>query len=107
METRLLIADELVAGAGTPLAVEDPSDGTTLGTLATASAEQLDAALAAAREAQPGWERTPAAERGELLHAVAAWLREHAEEIAVAMTREGGKPLLENRDEVGWTSACT
>ncbi len=106
METRLLVAGESVAGAGAPLDVEDPSDGSTLATLATASAEQVDAALAAAREAQPRWERTPAAERGELLHAVAAWLREHTEDIAVAMTREGGKPLLENRDEVGWTAAC-
>ena len=106
METRLLVAGESVAGAGAPLDVEDPSDGSTLATLATASAEQIDAALAAAREAQPRWERTPAAERGELLHAVAAWLREHTEDIAVAMTREGGKPLLENRDEVGWTAAC-
>jgi betaine-aldehyde dehydrogenase len=105
METRLLIGGESAAGGGTPLDVEDPATGAVLETLATASAEQIDAALASARDAQPGWERTPAAERGELLHA-AAWLREHTEEIAVAMTREGGKPLLENRDEVGWTAAC-
>jgi betaine-aldehyde dehydrogenase len=105
-ETRLLVAGEVVAGTGTPLEVEDPSTGALLATVATASAEQLDAALGAAREAQPGWERTPAAERAELLHGVAGWLREHTEEIAVAMTREGGKPLLENRDEVGWTAAC-
>jgi betaine-aldehyde dehydrogenase len=106
METRLLVGGERVAGAGSPLDVEDPSDGSTLATLATASAEQIDAALAGAREAQPGWVRTPAAERAELLHAVAAWLRDHTEQLAVVMTREGGKPLLENRDEVGWTAAC-
>ena len=53
METRLLIAGEPVAGAGTPLEVENPADGSVLATLQTASAEQVDAALIGAREAQP------------------------------------------------------
>ena len=54
----------------------------------------------------PGWRRTPAGERGELLHGVAAWLREHTDELGRLMTLEGGKPLVENTDEVGWTASA-
>ena len=45
----------------------------------SASPGQVDAAVEAARAALPGWRRTPAGERGELLHGVAAWLREHTD----------------------------
>jgi acyl-CoA reductase-like NAD-dependent aldehyde dehydrogenase len=48
----------------------------------------------------------PAGERGELLKEVAAGLRERTDELAELMTLEGGKPLVENRDEVGWTAAA-
>ena len=48
----------------------------------------------------------PAIERGELLHEVANRLRARTDEIARVMTLEGGKPLIENTDEVGWTAAA-
>jgi acyl-CoA reductase-like NAD-dependent aldehyde dehydrogenase len=106
METRLLIGGEQVAGDGAPLEVENPATEEALATVGTPSAEQLDAAVAAAREAAPGWGGTPAIERGELLHEVATRLRARTDEIARAMTLEGGKPLIENSDEVGWTAAA-
>ncbi len=102
----MLIGGELVAGGGANLAVENPFTESTLAELPVASPEQTDAAIAAAREAQLGWGRTPAGERGELLKQVAAGLRERTDELAELMTREGGKPLIENRDEVGWTAAA-
>ena len=106
METRLLIGGELVAGEGAPLAVEDPAHEETIATVASASPEQVDAAVASAREASRAWGTLPAAERAEALHEVATRLRAHTEELAELMTREGGKPLLENRDEVGWTASA-
>ena len=105
-ETRLLIGGEQVAGAGEPLAVENPATEETVATVGSASPEQLAAAIAAAREAARGWQRTPAIERGEMLHEVARRLRERTEELAAAMTAEGGKPLIENRDEVEWCAAA-
>ncbi len=105
-ETGLLIGGELTAGAGTPLAVENPYTTETIVTVNSASAEQVEATVAAAREAWPGWARTTAGERCELLHEVARRLREGAEELARTMTAEGGKPLLENRDELEWTAAA-
>jgi acyl-CoA reductase-like NAD-dependent aldehyde dehydrogenase len=105
-ETRLLIRGEQVAGEGEPLAVENPFTEETLATVGLPSDEQVDAAIAAAREAARGWAQTPAIERGELLHEVAARLRAGTGELAELMTREGGKPLVENSDEVGWTAAA-
>lgn len=106
METRLLIGGERVEGAGAALAVENPATEDTVATVGTASPEQVDAAIAAAREASRGWERTPAIERGEMLHEVARRLREHQAELAAVMTSEGGKPLIENSDEIEWCAAA-
>jgi acyl-CoA reductase-like NAD-dependent aldehyde dehydrogenase len=106
IETRMLIGGERVAGDGEGLAVENPYTEETVATVAVPSSEQLDAAIAAAAEAQRGWERTPAVERGELLHEVARRLRDRTDELAELMTLEGGKPRIENADEVGWTAAA-
>jgi acyl-CoA reductase-like NAD-dependent aldehyde dehydrogenase len=106
METRLLIGGELVPGDGPALAVEDPAREETIAEVGTPDAAQLDAAIEAARTAQREWARTPAAERAEALHEVATRMRERTGELAELMTREGGKPLVENRDEVGWTASA-
>jgi betaine-aldehyde dehydrogenase len=104
--TLMLIGDERVAGEGPPLAVENPADETVIATVGTASPSQVDAAVARAREACTRWAATPALERCELLHECATRIRARCEELAELMTREGGKPLVENRDEVGWTAAA-
>jgi acyl-CoA reductase-like NAD-dependent aldehyde dehydrogenase len=106
METRLLIRGEQVAGEGTALAVENPATEETVAEVGAASPDQLDAAIAGAREAARGWAATPAVERAELLHEVANRMRGLTDELARALTLEGGKPLVENSDEVGWTAAA-
>ncbi len=106
METRLLIGGEQVPGDGEPLAVENPATEETLVELAQPSEEQVDAAIAAAFEAAPGWAATPAGERGEMLREVAVRLRDRTDELARVLTLEGGKPLIENTDEIGWVAAC-
>ena len=105
-ETRLLIGGELVAGGGEPLAVENPATEETIAEVGSASPEQVDAAIAAAREAAAAWAGTAAGERAEMLHEVADRLRRRSDELAATMTAEGGKPLVENSDEVGWTAAA-
>ena len=106
MATELLIDGEQVAGDGPALVVENPFTTETIVEVGAASAEQVDAAVAAARRAWPGWARMTAGERCELLHEVARRLREEAEPLARTMTAEGGKPLVENRDELEWTAAA-
>ena len=41
-----------------------------------------------------------------MLHEVATRLRARTDELAELMTLEGGKPLVENADEIGWTAAA-
>jgi betaine-aldehyde dehydrogenase len=106
IETRLVIGGERADGDGEPLEVENPFTEESFVTIGTASPGQLDAAISAAREAQRGWERTPAIERGEMLHEAARRMRERTDELAELLTLEGGKPLIENADEVGWTAAA-
>jgi betaine-aldehyde dehydrogenase len=105
-ETRLLIRGEQVVGEGEPLSVENPYTETEIASVGLPSADQIDAAIAAAREAARGWAATPAIERAELLHEVATRLRKRTDELAELMTNEGGKPRIENSDEVGWTAAA-
>ena len=104
--TELLIDGERVAGAGAPIEVENPYTEETIATVGSASPEQLDAAVAAARAASGAWGRMPAGERCELLHEVARRLRESQTELAVLITAEGGKPLVENRDEIDWSAGA-
>ena len=77
-----------------------------IASVGSASDEHVDTAIAAAREASRDWARTPAVDRGEILREVATRLRARTDELAEVMTLEGGKPLVENSDEVGWAAAC-
>src|SRR5205085_10138064 len=60
----------------------------------------------AALKAQDDWRFVPGIEKCESLHAVARRIREHREELAMLLTKEGGKPLIENMYEVEWVAAC-
>ncbi|CAN5729204.1 aldehyde dehydrogenase family protein [soil metagenome] len=63
-------------------------------------AEDVERAVAAAREGFQRWRRTPGPERGNVLKRVGDLLTERKEEIARAATREMGKVLLETRGDV-------
>src|SRR5213592_4929574 len=66
----------------------------------------VDRAVEAAFAAQRDWKFVPGIEKAERMHEFARRLRDKKEEIAILLTREGGKPLIENRDEVEWVAAC-
>ncbi|MBI4862871.1 MAG: aldehyde dehydrogenase [Candidatus Riflebacteria bacterium] len=66
------------------------------------AADAVEAAAGAFEE----WRFMPGVERADLLHHVAAACRHHRTELARLMTQEGGKPLIENLDEVEWVAAC-
>jgi len=65
-----------------------------------------DRAAAAAWKAFQTWRLTPGLERAEMMHEFARRLRAKKEDIARLLTLEGGKPLIENLDEVEWVAAC-
>ncbi|MFC5380367.1 NAD-dependent succinate-semialdehyde dehydrogenase [Aquipuribacter nitratireducens] len=98
----------LVAGAwrdasgGGTLAVDDPATGRTLTEVADATADDARAALDAAVAAQADWAATAPRERGELLRRAFELTTERAEDLALLMTLEMGKPLAESRGEVAY-----
>ncbi|KUL33888.1 aldehyde dehydrogenase [Streptomyces sp. NRRL F-4489] len=83
-------------GGGT-IAVVDPAREQVIGTVPAGSAEDVDAAVRAARDALPGWAVTPPAARAERLAALRDQLAARAEEIAATITAELGAPLAFSR----------
>ena len=71
-----------------------------IGLFPASSAEDVDAAVLAAKRAFSAWRLVPAPKRGELLYRVGELLRKYKEEIARGMTREMGKVLKETRGDV-------
>ena len=71
-----------------------------LGSFQRSNADDVAAAVAAAKAAYPGWRRTPPPKRAEILFRAGRLLTERKEALARGMTREMGKPLEEARGDV-------
>jgi succinate-semialdehyde dehydrogenase/glutarate-semialdehyde dehydrogenase len=99
--TGLLINGEWrPAASGKTFDVEDPATGKVLLSIADAGPEDGAAALDAAAAAQESWAKVPPRERGEILRRAFDLVTERAEDFALLMTLEMGKPLAEARGEV-------
>jgi aldehyde dehydrogenase (NAD+) len=89
------------AASGRTFENRNPADTTELvGHFADSAPEDVEAAVAAAREAFPRWKALPAPKRGEILYRAAEILLRRKEELARDMTREMGKVLDETRGDV-------
>ena len=98
---RLFIGGAWVASAsGETLAVQDPATGETIKAIADASPADARVAMDSAVDASAAWASTPPRQRGELLRRAFDRIQERAEEFALLMTLEMGKPLAESRGEV-------
>ena len=92
------IGGELVGAlSSAALANEDPATGLTYGTVPDSDAADVDAAVAAARAAFPGWLATPVRERARHLRRLAEYLEDHLEDFARAECIDTGKPLAVTR----------
>src|SRR5919201_84528 len=77
----------------------DPSNEEKLAEVAEAGPEDVDAAVAAARDAFDGdWRTMPGKERAKYLFRIARTLQERSREFAVLESLNGGKPIRESRD---------
>lgn len=76
----------------------NPANETMLSEVAEAGAKDVDAAVEAARKAQPKWAKLKPSERGKYLFRLARRIQERARELAVLETMDGGKPIRESRD---------
>jgi aminobutyraldehyde dehydrogenase len=93
MQTKLLIGGRLVAGEGAAETVLDAASGAALAEVPSASAAQVEAAVAAAEKAFGAWAATAPRERGALLLKIAEHLESQAGAFAALESRNTGKPL--------------
>ena len=92
------------AAGGETLTVEDPATGEALCAVADGTPEDAIAALGAAHEKQAEWAATPPNERGEILWRAFEKLTERADDLALLMTLEMGKPVAESKAEIAYAA---
>ncbi len=92
--------EERASARGGSFAVEDPATGRPLCEVADGGPDDGAAALDAAARAQETWATTAPRERGEILRRAWALLNERADDLALLMTLEMGKPVKESKAEV-------
>lgn len=89
--------------AGADLAVTDtydnidPADGAVLGQVARSGAGEVDQAVQAAAQAQPGWAATSTEQRADALTRLAALVDRDREQLARTESQDTGKPLSQAR----------
>ncbi|MEB2336931.1 MAG: NAD-dependent succinate-semialdehyde dehydrogenase [Burkholderiales bacterium] len=88
------------ADAGGRFAVTNPASGETIAEVADMGAAETRRAIEAAQRALPGWRAKPAKDRAAVLRKWYELILAHAEDLALLMTTEQGKPLAEARGEV-------
>ena len=103
MEQTPMLIDGLRTGASSKgwIPVIDPATEEPIAEVPRGMPDDVDAAVRAADAAFPAWSRTAPAERGAVLHRAAARVRARAEDLALLLTSEQGKPLDEARKEIG------
>ena len=86
------------AEGGKTFDVHEPSSGKLLANVSDASEADMDAAVAAARKAQPAWQATSGYQRARVLYAIGRAMQRHARLFAVLESIDNGKPIRESRD---------
>ncbi|WP_319003304.1 NAD-dependent succinate-semialdehyde dehydrogenase [Celeribacter naphthalenivorans] len=92
--------DWVDADTGATLTVINPATGETVGTVPQMGAAEARRAIEAAEVAQAQWKKTLAKDRGRLLRRWFDLIIENADDLALILTSEQGKPLAEAKSEV-------
>lgn len=109
---QLTINGRLVDGDNGKFEIRNPATEEQLGYAPVSSAAQVEAAVAAAKAAQPAWAALSDAERKDYIGKIAGILSENSQYLAEWITREQGKPLagpgslFEMQACVGWTQVA-
>jgi aldehyde dehydrogenase (NAD+) len=83
---------------GETFETKNPATAKVLAEVTQGSGKDLDAAIAAARRAQPKWARLSGHQRAKHLYALARLVQKNARLLAVLETMDNGKPIRESRD---------
>ena len=93
------------AEGGKTLAVTNPATGELLGTVPNMGATETRRAIEAANAAWPAWRSKTAKERSQVLRKWAELMMANQEDLAIIMTAEQGKPLVESRGEIAYAAS--
>jgi aldehyde dehydrogenase (NAD+) len=86
------------ASGGATFDVLDPATGARLAAVSEATAEDVDAAVAAAAKALPKWQSSSGYARAKVLYAIGRAMQRHQRLFAVLESLDNGKPIRESRD---------
>ncbi|HET9147316.1 MAG TPA: NAD-dependent succinate-semialdehyde dehydrogenase [Acetobacteraceae bacterium] len=92
------------AESGKTLEVKNPADGSLVGRVPAMSGAEARRAVEAANRAFPAWRAMLAKERAAILRRIFELMHENAEDLAIIMTAEQGKPLAESRGEITYAA---
>lgn len=104
-EQCLIAGDWCVADSGATIDVSDPATGAILATVPKMGQAETSRAIQAASAALPAWRARTGKERSALLRRWFDLVNEHADDLAMIMTREQGKPLNEAKGEIVYANA--
>ena len=93
------------AAGGVTIPVTNPATGARLGTVPSIDAKGAEAAVAAAHAAFPAWAAKTAKERAVMLRRWFELIMANADDLAMLMTAEQGKPLAESRGEIAYAAS--
>jgi len=93
------------AASAAVFAVLDPATGEVLAEVSDLGAEDAVAAVQAARRASPGWAALTAKQRSEILYRWYQLMLQHADDLAMLISREQGKPLPEAQGEIAYAAS--
>ena len=93
------------ADLGEPCAVTNPATGETLGSVPHMGAAETRRAIEAAEQAWPQWRTQTGKERSAILRTWHDLILANADDLALLMTAEQGKPLAESRGEIAYAAS--
>ena len=88
------------------LPIVEPATEGVMAEVPRAGAEEVDAAVAAAKAAFPAWRAVSPKDRSTLLHRLAAQIESEFEDLATLEARNAGKPISDARGEIGMVAEC-
>ena len=89
------------ASDGATIEVTNPATGAVIDTIPAATKEDVDRAVACAKEAQKAWADVPVSQKVEILYKFLDIVDDNKEKLAQTLSQETGKPIVEARAEIG------
>ncbi len=93
------------AASGRTVTVRNPANGEVIGEVPALGAAETRAAIEAAYAAYPAWRALTAKERAAILRRLNDLMLANADDLAVIMTAEQGKPLAEAKGEIAYAAS--